>query len=71
MKKYLFMKPVLKFVSEGGLFSRVFTGALRVFGAFLVIGPNLARNAPRAPRRYTVQIALPLTCFALFAQGTA
>ncbi|WP_448562008.1 hypothetical protein [Trichothermofontia sp.] len=37
MKKYFFMQPVLKFVREGRLFSRVFAAALRIFAVLLSI----------------------------------
>lgn len=42
MKKYLFMQPVLKFVGEGTLFSRIFASALRVFAVLLTIGALIA-----------------------------
>jgi len=38
MKKYFFMQPVLKFIGEGTLFSRIFASALRVFAVLLGIG---------------------------------
>lgn len=37
MKKYLFMQPLLKFVGEGTLFSRIFAAVLRVFAVLLTI----------------------------------
>jgi len=42
MKKYLFMQPVLKFIGEGTLFSRIFASALRVFAVLLSIGAVIA-----------------------------
>ena len=38
MKKYFFMQPVLKFIGEGTLFSRIFASALRVFAVLFSIG---------------------------------
>jgi outer membrane protein assembly factor BamB len=42
MKKHFFIRPVLKFVGNGTLFSRVFASALRVFAVLLSIGALLA-----------------------------